>query len=500
MAKKGLSRGVMAQLVRNTQALLSRADLMSRFLDPRRDIDAECGYPQNITPSQYRFMYDRGGIAKRVVGVWPEESWAQTPLVYETEDTTETAFEKAWNALVKKHNVFHQLSKVDELSGIGRFGILLIGVGDGKASLSEAIDGVPDDGELNTENRKGNAAGDPKRLLYLRAFPEDVVTVDQREANKNSPRFGKPLTYTVRFTDYEGAIGGGGISSGALTQATETVHWTRVIHVADNCLSSEVYGTPRMQPVFNNLQDIRKILSGSGEMFWKGAFPGYSFESHPDSDVEIDADSLRETIANYANGLQRYMTLVGMTARSLAPQVADPSAHLQAHLDQIAITLAIPKRVFFGSEEARLASSQDMRTWNRRVGKRQVDYVEPRILRPFVDRLIQIGVLPTPSEYFVSWPDLNTTTDTEKADVAVKRTQALAQYVSGGVEEIIPPQEYMTIVLEMEQEEVEQIIQAAAEHQDVVDEKRMHDAEIQAETNKLLAESAPEDSTIPEGE
>ena len=43
--------------------------------------------------------------------------------------------------------------------------------------------------------------------------------------------------------------------------------------------------------------------------------------------------------------------------------------------------------------------------------ERQEGYLTPFVIRPFVDRLIALGVLPTPEEgYIVFWPDLGTQT------------------------------------------------------------------------------------------
>ena len=49
-----------------------------------------------------------------------------------------------------------------------------------------------------------------------------------------------------------------------------------------------------MQRSYNRLLDARKILGGSGEMFWRGGFPGYSFEVNSGMDgAEVDTTSLR---------------------------------------------------------------------------------------------------------------------------------------------------------------------------------------------------------------
>ena len=435
------------KMIMNT--LLPRSALFSSMLDMEgRDLNRECGYPDIIQPADYREMYDREGVARRIVACLPSESWPMDPDIYETEDPSETEFEKELTALVDKFNLFHYLQRIDILSGIGRFGLLLLGIDDGK-SLREPAEGV---------DAGGRKAGNAKHfLLYLRAFDESVVTVVSTEQDIANPRYGLPTAYNIAFQD-----------EGMSTGITEQVHWTRVIHVADGREMSEVYGTPRLQSVFNRLLDMRKILSGSGEMFWRGAFPGFSFEVNPEiaeQGVDLDPADMREEFEKYANGLQRYLALTGVSAKSLSPQVSDPTGHLEANLKNIAIALGIPFRILFGSEQAQLASGQDVRTWAKRIEYRQTKYLEPMLIRPFIDRLIAFGVLPEPKEYIIEWPDLINYTDEDKARVAAVRTTALAQYVQGGVDQLIPPRPYLLTVVGMTQEEVDAIMEEAEQYQ-----------------------------------
>lgn len=445
----------LANLARITDNVATmRTEFLKKLLDPRRDIDDECGYPKVVDIQSYRLLYDREGIAERVVNVYPQESWAMDPDINESEDAEETEFERAWKAVNDEHNCIHYLQRIDELSGIGHYGVLLLGLDDGE-ELQEPADGL---------DEQGNVTGDPgHQLLYLRAFDESLVNVAAYETDLTNPRFGTPTFYDITFYD-PNTQESGGVAAGQDT-TTRRVHWSRVIHVADNRKSSEVFGVPRMRPVYNRLYDLRKLLGGSAEMFWKGAFPGYSFEVNPDlDDVTIDKDAMRIEFDNYANGLQRYLALTGVQAKSLGVQVADPSEHVEAQLRAIAITLGVPLRVFMGSEQAQLASGQDARAWNKRLERRQTKYVDPMIIRPFIDRLIAFGILPEPVEYFIEWPDLNSPTDQDKAEVAAKKTEAFAKYVAGGVDTLIPPLEFLTIVCGMKEDEAEAIMEAAIEH------------------------------------
>lgn len=446
------------ELVSNVMSL--RSEMFSKLFDPRRNIDDECGYPSGwVDAREYQALYDREALAHRVVEVMPRESWQVLPSVYEDEaaDIT-TPFEAAWDGLGGQlrgegnycHGgagslIWEYLQRVDILSGIGQYGVLLIGLDDG-AELSQPV-------------QPGQAA---LHLLFLRCFPESLSPVVQFDANPRSPRFGQPVLYSITLNDPD-VLHGGGIG---LSTATVNVHWTRVIHVADNRTTSEVFGVPRIRPVLRRLLDLQKLYCGSAEMYWRGAFPGYTVESHPQlgGDVIYDETRMKETFENWMNGLQRIMALSGWSMKSLAPQVVDPTAQINAQIEAICIHLGIPKRIFMGSERGELASSQDDAAWNDRLKSRQQSYITPCIIAPFVDRLISMGVLPKPEDgYSIWWPDLTSQSDQERAAVAATATMALGQYVASGVENLVPPMEYLTKILGWTDEEAASILDSAFE-------------------------------------
>lgn len=453
-------------------ATLTRTNLIRRLLDERRDIDDECGYPKDITADQYKILYDRESIATRVVQVWPRECWKVTPELFEDEDpNTETEFELAWKGLGKNlrggswfegeegNPLWEWLERIDELSGVGAYGVLLIGFNDGQKDMSQPV--VPRPG---------------MEILYIRAFDESLVDILNYEMDKASPRYGLPNQYLVTLNDPNDQLSGSGTG---LQLATLRVHWSRVIHVADNLGSSEIFGVPRIRPVYNRCYDLRKLYGGSAEMFWQGAFPGIMFEQMPQAaDIEV-GDDMKEAIEKYMNSLQRYLALEGFSAKSLAPQVADPSAHIDKQIDAICIQLAIPKRIFTGSERGELASSQDDSTWNDRVAFRQQQYVTPRLIVPFVDRLIQMGALPEPKQYFVKWPDLDKQTDLEKTTVGAKMTEALVKYVSGNGDAVVEPMAWLTHVMGIDKETAQSIIDATvAYHEDPILEQEEEEDEL----------------------
>lgn len=461
--------GTKKKLVLNIQSVLNSTLLTQRALalgqqdDPRRNLDEECGYPDEISVDACVKMYARNGIAKRVVDVYPEECFAVDPVIYEDEKKRHTPFEDKWNTMLRSEHAspLHYLQRVDVRSRIGRLGALLIGIDDG-GKLSSPAPGIDERGQATGADVKAE-------LLYLRAFDESAIQIKEIQGDPRNPRFGLPLSYNIILGDVDVQ------AKSALTSAFQEVHWSRVLHVADNRGTSEVFGEYAMSPVYNRLKDTDKILGSAAEMFYKGGFPGLSIEIDPRVlealNVEINQEDIDEEMFAYMNGLQRYLSLVGMTAKSLAPQVADPTGNIMAALNAIAMSIGVPLRIFMGSEQAQLASGQDVRTWNRRLRRRQERYLTPLLLRPFIDRLILMGVLPRPQKdvrmgkgfggpfsYKVWWPDVNMPDDDMKSQVGDRRAASMMKYVTSASWQLMQPSDFFRFILGLSEEEAQEAI------------------------------------------
>lgn len=579
--------------------VMQRDRMFQRFMGENRNIDRECGYPEGYSPDieLYRNLYDREAIATRVVQVMPRESWQTQPSVYEDESSDViTDFEVAWDELgqnLSEDTSWHQdeqgsgvweyLRRADELSGIGAFGVMLMGINDGR-DLQLPVDGimVMNDSPISkgeyealekdhsltknereiltknmwagdlinrpypkstlTENRK---RADPKgnyvqksnrtrndawgegamgatsqartssgkriddllsptdrqyawqgamppqamsgtdqqyfgvqfgpseetspspskvkrKLLFLRAFDESLVQIVRYEWNIRNPRFGLPVMYRITLNDPREQHSGVG-----LPLATVFVHWSRVIHLADNRGSSEIFGIPRMRPVLNRILDLRKVYASSAEGYWQSCITGLSFSTHPQlgGDVDVNREEIKDAVNNYIQNLQRSLVGIGGEWKTLAPTIADPKGHIEILIEAVCIQLSIPIRVFKGSERGELASGQDDASWNDRVKARQHFYLTPRVVVPFVNRLIQVGVLPEPEGFSILWPDLDSNTDKDKATIAQLKTAALASYAQAQCSQFVSPKDYYTRFLGFTEEEAEEIVESATQHQ-----------------------------------
>jgi hypothetical protein len=447
------------ELVDNVQ--LSRAQLM-QAVDPdrRRNVNHECGFPDEPTLEHYRSWFEHDPFGRRICGVYPSESWMVSPGLYERENPdprSRTPFESDWyevnGQLLGEQNyyedeecspVWEALYRADELSRVGHYGVVAIGIDD-RRELREPAD-------LKPGKKRRN-------LTSLSTFPEYLAPIARFVNDRNNPRFGLPEAYNVTFHDPRDQYSGT-----APNTNTEEVHWTRVVHLAEKVRSNAVYADPAMRTCYRNLMSLHKVIYGSGEMYWRGALPGYSWETHPQlgGQVKVDSEKLRNSMEQFFNGLQRYVLGKGMAIKSLAPQVVDPTSQFDAQVKAICVDIEVPYRIFLGSEQGVLAADQDSIKFYKGVGRRNRRYLAPNVVARTINRLIGLGILTAPKQYYQDWPDLFSLTDEQKADIALKRTQALAAFVSGGVDTIYPLREFLTLEMHLSDAEADLIIEKAA--------------------------------------
>jgi uncharacterized protein len=445
-------------------AMLSRQEWIKRHSDPRRDVDAECRYPISIKAEDYSAMWRRFGIAKRVVNIESMESWQVKPEIYDSEESDETEFEITFKKVNERHKLLAKMLKADCMSGIGRYGIMLLGINDGK-KLSQPVAGVPKSGVFEEGMVvKAPSNGKARKLLFVRVFDESMAKVSKWDNDPQSPRFGQPEMYTITLLSPDDLSSGDTDTAQPGTGEDAKVHWTRIVHFARNTTSSEVLGTPEMEDVFNHLLDLKKVLGAAAEGYWQAGFPGLSFETQKDlENVELDVPTMKKQAKKYMEGLQRFLLTQGMNVKTLAPNVQDPLSQFETAIKAICTTKGIPYRIFMGTEEAKLAGDEDKDSWKGRMTARRMDFVEPEIIRAVVDRLIMFGIIPVPQneEYTIYWPDMHEASEKEVAEISKTITAALKEYVAGGVNELMTPEDFLTHVMKFEPDGVQTIIDNA---------------------------------------
>lgn len=375
----------------------------------RRNLDEILRRKKNLSYGDFVERYNRKDIAGRIVDALPDATWRKKPIISENEDPNPTDFEKTWVALEERLRCTHYFTRVDKLAGLGRYAVLLMGVKGGTALSSPLT---------------VNQFRDPSSLIYLSVFSEANATVKTWVDDPKSERFGKPNMYELDFSTNTDGFSGVG---------KREVHWTRIIHVAEDLLEDEVHGRPRLERPFNLLEDLEKVVGGAAEMFYLGADRGIHADIRENFNIDDEeAKKMDDELREYSEGLRRIIRTQGMDVNTIGGTVVDPSGAADKVLELIAGTTGIPKRILLGSEQGELASSQDETNFNGRVQERREDHAEPVILRPFIDRLIWLGMLKGPSDgYSVEWPSLFEVSDKEK--VGIVKDLATANRMMPGI-------------------------------------------------------------------
>lgn len=426
------------------QGRSSIASKLGKSFGGRRDIYKDLGYPglNELNIDNYLAQYARGDIAGRLIDAPVDGSWEQKPIVKEVDqDPTEkrleeTEFEKDWTALVKKFRIWNVLSRVDKLTGLGRFGVLFMGFSD----VTVAAD------------LRNEVSGEKLDLKFLQPYSEKNVEIHSWDNDLTSDRYGYPLLYKLTTADSTG--------TGATKELL--VHHSRVLHIAEGLMESNIYGTPRLERGFNRLMNLELIVGGSAEMFWQGAFPGYAYIADAETDMTQVAADIEKEIDMFVHDFKRYMKLQGLTVEKLSGDVADPKGHVEVQIIMLSIAYGFPKRILEGSERGELASSQDEIHWNDKLNTRRVDHCEPVILRPLLDTLIKYGILTDPGEegYTIVWPDLNSPTDKDKAEVAKSLSTAIKDYfVSPDASIALPFDAFLEEILNFDVDKVKRIME-----------------------------------------
>lgn len=398
VARRGASKPVSVAELRDLSGALSplvaRAEyarLAGKTHGGDRDMYAALGYPRTLSFRDYWEEYMRGGIAERIIEAYPRATWTggasivdrpETGPVVDAETEVVTPFEEAITPLFRRLEVWPMFRTADTLAGVGRYAILVIGA----------------PGKLGSPLEQATA----EDLQWLAPYAEDRVRFNEADidTDEHSPRFGLPKNYRVKISD----------------QLEKDVHWTRVIHFAENRLDSRIYGKPVLRGCFNYLIDLHKITGGGSEAAWKRMDPGLHIDIDPTIELdETGEELLEQEVDEYVNDLRRTIRTRGTKVTPLFANVAAFGSNVDSIVELISATTGIPQRILTGSETGQQAGTSDRNNWNDRVRERRRDHADP-IVFEFIDRLIRLGAVPEPENVVQTrWPDVESMDESQKA-------------------------------------------------------------------------------------
>lgn len=436
-------------MISNALGLPGRLDLQRRLglsYDGKRDIYTALGYKKDLLFDDYWNKYRRGDIASRLIDAPVQATWRGKPEILVDGEPW-----KEWDELAEDLQIWGYFTRVDTLSSVGQFAVLFLGY---KDDVSTKL----------TEGNTGNVATidlalpvtNAKEIAFVRPYAQSNAKITKFNSDVTSEDFGQPKTYSLETQELENSDTA---DASSVTQLTLNVDASRILHVAQGLLESETYGTPSLQAVFNRLDDLDKVVGGSSEMYWRGAFPGMAFESEGDAEIdEKEIDRMNDEIENYVHSMSRYIRLSNTKAKTLSPNISSPKDNIEALLTIISATQAIPQRILKGSERGELASTQDESNWFATINERRIDFAEPQIIRPFIDAMIEEKILKAPTKgYQVVWPDLAKLSEESAVKINEKKVKMIGEWVSKGGEAVIPVDRFLVDMLGYTEDEAKAI-------------------------------------------
>ena len=374
---------------------MSDSDLVSRvqLYGGERDLHETLGYKESPDVSDFWDLYNRADIAKAIVDKPAKATWSEGVTVHGPDadgvppDRGDDDLHDSFERMKRENGVVSSLVRADIVSRVGRHGVMLLGVNDGR-SLQQPL-------------------GSATELKYVTPLSERRIQDFDLGQNPTNERYNKPTTWHL---DFEGE--------------TREVHWSRVIHIAEQQREHAVYAVPVLRPIYNRILDWQKVIGGSAEMFWRGADRKLVANLDPDAGRLDDTDAMKEQVEEMRHGLRDTVFARGLSIDALGGNDVDPSGVADTILDAIASETDIPKRILIGSERGELASTQDRANFYGNMEDRRRRHAGPGILRPFVNRLQRAEILPA-GDFKIHWPELFVLDAMEKADIQAKRAQAV---------------------------------------------------------------------------
>lgn len=434
--------------------LLSRRSEFARRAgnthDDHRKVWKELGYPDRVDPETMYLRYLRGDVASTIVDEPPQQTWGDVPEIKEMDDAGQEVGDSqiahefmAWASDIA---LWHYLERADRVSRTGEYGVILLG-------------SIRSDGDLATPLFDDDLK-DLSDIAFLAVYRQSNAEVNELVSDKGDARYMLPETYGIRMVgdakqlrrsrrshsadsardDGPQPEGNGARSNASMPGRTE-VHWSRILHVVDDPLESDLLSRPALERVWNRLLDLDKSAGGSAELFWTKVAGVWHANVDPatvralknTASGEDPLEELGKKIVESMHGIRRFLGTKGVDLKQVGGGTPDPSGIFDVQKALIAAGSRIPQAILFGQERGELASSKDERTFLGRIEKRRQRFATPLVME-LIQRFQEAELLeatPEGHSLEVEWPNLFQLTEEELANVMDSEASARRSVAMG---------------------------------------------------------------------
>ena len=379
------------------------AGLLGMSHGGKRDLYDVYGYPKSLSgDSGFAKMYQysrREGIANRITWGMAKACWRDGFKIVDVDDEgIEHELLKDQVEALERSGFNAKIERADILNRIGRMSVLFVGIPDGREPYEEV--GPVAGGEYSLE------------LLYFSPYAYDGIQISKTVEDPKDPRFGLPEIYTLSRTALDD-------NEKDASYSTIKAHWTRVIHLNENALESDIEGMGALEPVFNNILNIDKTCGGSSEAYFRNAKGKIAYEMDKDAAnmSKTSKGEVEEGIQKYTNNFQDHTVAVGSTVKTLPTPHASPLDTVKVNLWGITAQTGLHVRVLTGEGGGQLAGSEDRVALNNIIDDRQRSFCSYQCVEPFLRMLERAKMLKLPERYDIIFPVRQASTEKELTDI-----------------------------------------------------------------------------------
>lgn len=355
----------------------------------------EYGYKEHLEFQDFMQAYRRRGIAFKAVKHITDKTWSDYPVLYRgskaEEDEVQDPYEQELNRIFND-SVWYEFKEADKRRLIGRWSGLVLYYNDAH------------------QVSMGDPVVEGSRLRNVKAAWADALKVLTYDEDNN------PLTWSYTAPAIDG-----------VAKESVIIHNDRVFILGDMTTD----GLSLLEPGFNNLVNLEKVLGASAEGLAKNAARqihlnfdaeaetggDYQEDDDPDHDRKVK-EKMTKLVHDLNVGNDTALVTQGVTATPLTAPVSDPTPNFDINAIEFAASVGLRYRVLLGNEQGERASTEDLKQDNADMQARRITTITREILE-FVDKAIksmkmdrwQIGV---------TWEDLTVPSATEKVDLALK--------------------------------------------------------------------------------
>ena len=394
------------------------------FADQKRDVWGVAGYPDKVNFDMHWNMAARFGIASAGIHRIVDKCWHTPPTISDgefVEGKALTPFEQDLKILIEKHKLFSRLKGVDWRQRVGRYAGIL--------PIVRELEKIPPSEPM--PKLMGLAA-----LIKLVPVHESEIDVTDIGLNDDltSEEFGNPIHYNFRQQ-----VNG---DRNPVTNNQFIIHPSRVFVTAEGADDGSIFGIPANEAGYNDLLDMEKVRAAGAEGLFKNSKQRvvYNVDDAQVAGVLTSDEEKRQqwndSNDDFHSGFDASQMLYGMKAETLQSTIADPTAPFTIALNSYCAHLNVPATILIGQQTGRLASDEDQAEWASAAESRCENYLTPGVVRPFLEYLIERGLMrPPTNEIVITWPDFSEPSSSDKVTL-VKMMEEInkMRYESGRAE------------------------------------------------------------------